>query len=133
MHAPPLTAVGRSRYEECVTSVYEECVESIEDAGASAERPILRSGGIALDLRLRTVDRGTGPVALTAREFHLMRFFMLHAGRPCSREQLLAEVWDTPFDPGTNVVDVCVHRLRHKLGHGSIETLRNVGYLLDAA
>ena len=40
-------------------------------------------------------------------------------------------VWDTQFETGTNVVDVYVHRLRHKLGGSQIETLRNVGYLLE--
>lgn len=93
----------------------------------------LRVGPITLDLQRRAVDRGAGSVALSAREFHLLRFFMLRAGRPCSREQLLAEVWETPFDTGTNVVDVYVHRLRQKLGRGSIGTLRNVGYLLETA
>jgi DNA-binding response OmpR family regulator len=58
----------------------------------------------------------------------LLRHLMREAGRACSRDELLADVWDTDFDPGTNVVDVSVHRLRQKLGAGAIETVRNVGY-----
>jgi DNA-binding response OmpR family regulator len=58
---------------------------------------------------------------------------MHRAGTVCSREQLLADVWNTEFDPGTNVVDVYIRRLRAKLGGDAIETLRNMGYALRAA
>jgi DNA-binding response OmpR family regulator len=54
------------------------------------------------------------------------------AGRPCSREELLADVWEMDFDPHTNVVDVYVHRLREKLGPGVIQTVRNLGYVVEA-
>jgi DNA-binding response OmpR family regulator len=49
----------------------------------------------------------------------------------CTREELLADVWQLDFDPRTNVVDVCVHRLRDKLGRGVIRTVRNLGYVLE--
>lgn len=93
----------------------------------------VRVGSLTLDLYRHAVDagNGAGPVPLSMREFDLLRFFMSRAGVPCSREQLLDAVWDTPFETGTNVVDVYVHRLRNKLGGGQIETLRNVGYLLE--
>ena len=93
----------------------------------------LRVGSLTLDLYRHAVDTGSGAgfVPLSTREFDLLRFLMTRAGRPCSREQLLDAVWDTSFETGTNVVDVYVHRLRHKLGGGQIETLRNVGYLLE--
>jgi DNA-binding response OmpR family regulator len=51
-------------------------------------------------------------------------------GAVCSREELLKEVWGYSFDPGSNVVDVTIGRLRHKLGEAMIETIRNVGYAL---
>jgi hypothetical protein len=54
-------------------------------------------------------------------------------GEVCSRERLLQDVWGYSFDPGSNVVDVCVGRLRSKLGGGLIETVRNVGYRIDAS
>jgi DNA-binding response OmpR family regulator len=78
-------------------------------------------------------NAGEGDVVLSAREFELLLFLMQRAGTVCPRDQLLAEVWDTPFDPHTNVVDVYVRRLRRKLGPNAIETFRNVGYALRAA
>jgi two-component system, OmpR family, response regulator len=98
---------------------------------APAERH-LRAGRLTLDLLRRSVDRGDGgPVALSEREFGVLRHLMARAGRPCTREELLADVWDMDFDPQTNVVDVYVHRLRDKLGPGLIQTVRNRGYVLE--
>src|ERR671939_761437 len=93
----------------------------------------LRAGRLTLDLLRRSVDRGDGsaPVALSEREFGVLRHLMARAGRPCTREELLADVWEMDFDPQTNVVDVYVHRLREKLGPGLIETVRNRVYVLE--
>jgi two-component system OmpR family response regulator len=101
-------------------------------AAAPAERH-LRAGRLTLDLLRRSVDRGDGggPVGLSEREFGVLRHLMARAGRPCTREELLADVWDMDFDPQTNVVDVYVHRLRDKLGAGVIQTVRNRGYVLE--
>ncbi len=100
---------------------------------ADAERH-LRAGRLTLDLVRRCVDRGDGgrPVALSEREFGVLRHLMARAGRPCTREDLLADVWQMDFDPQTNVVDVYVHRLRDKVGRGVIRTVRNLGYVLEA-
>ena len=57
---------------------------------------------------------------------------MLRAGDVCSRQRLLEEVWGYGFDPGSNVVDVCVGRIRAKLGSEVIETVRGVGYRFAA-
>src|SRR5260221_586688 len=68
---------------------------------------------------------------LSDREFRLLHHLALHAGEVISRERLLADVWGYTFDPGSNVVDVCVRRLRKKLGPGApIETVRHAGYRL---
>src|SRR5690349_14712251 len=101
-------------------------------APAPAERH-LRAGRLTLDLMRRSVDRGDGApaVGLSEREFGVLRHLMARPGRPCSREELLADVWDMDFDPHTNVVDVYVHRLRDKLGPGVIQTVRNRGYVLE--
>ena len=56
---------------------------------------------------------------------------MRRADTVCTREELLSEVWGYAFDPATNVVDVCVARLRHKLRGDIIGTVRNVGYRLQ--
>lgn len=110
--------------------------------GAGRQRPAngatpgrrmdLRTGGIVLDLERRRADAGEGPRQLSNREFLLLRHLMTHEREVCTRESLLADVWGLSFDPGTNVVDVCVSRLRAKLGRPAIETVRNVGYALAA-
>jgi DNA-binding response OmpR family regulator len=89
-------------------------------------------GGVRLDLVRRVADAGDGAVALSGREFLVLQHLMLKRGEVCSRQQLLADVWGYSFDPGSNVVDVCVGRLRAKLGPDVIETVRSVGYRIQA-
>jgi DNA-binding response OmpR family regulator len=98
--------------------------------GPATERH-LRAGDLTLDLVRRTVDAGAGPTPLSEREFGVLAHLMARAGRPCTREELLADVWEMDFDPRTNVVDVYVHRLRDKLPAGAIRTMRNLGYVLE--
>ena len=93
----------------------------------------LRIGRVVLDLRRREVDVGGGRVALSTREFLLLEHLMQKHNEVCPREELLAAVWGYAFDPGTNVVDVYVGRLRSKLGGQVIETVRNVGYCFEPA
>jgi DNA-binding response OmpR family regulator len=93
----------------------------------------LAVGRLTLDLLRRVADAGAGPVNLSEREFLLLQHLMRKASEVCSREELLAEVWGYSFDPGSNVVDVYVGRLRSKLGPELIETVRSVGYRLEAA
>ena len=100
--------------------------------GVRGKDAVLRAGGITLELRRRTADVGTGPIALSGREFLLLQHLMTRAGEVCTRDELLSEVWGYSFDPGTNVVDVCVRRVRAKLGPLAIATARNVGYRVDA-
>jgi DNA-binding response OmpR family regulator len=88
----------------------------------------LQVGGIVLDVQHRTADVGAGPVAMSEKEFLLLRYLLGREGEVCTREEILADVWGYSFDPGTNVVNVCVARLRSKLGTYAIETVRNVGY-----
>ncbi len=94
---------------------------------------IVRRAGISLDVSRRLADVGNGPVRLSEREFALLERLLRSHGEVCTREELLIDVWGLALDPGTNVVDVCVRRLRAKLGAGLIETARNVGYRLRAA
>jgi two-component system, OmpR family, response regulator len=94
------------------------------------EHRVLRAGRVTLELVRRTADARRGAVALSEREFGVLRHLMTRAGQPCSREALLADVWDMRFDPGTDVVDIYVHRLRDKLGRGLIHTVRSLGYVL---
>jgi two-component system, OmpR family, response regulator len=103
-----------------------------EHFGPTASR-WLDAGGVRLDLQRRQLRFGDRVIALSQREFILLSHLMRHAGEVCSRDQLLAEVWGYSFDPGSNVVDVCVRRLRSKLEKELIETVRNVGYCFVAS
>jgi DNA-binding response OmpR family regulator len=96
------------------------------------EHAIVRAGRLELDLAGRTARLGEVACGLTDREFHLLHLLARHAGEIVSRERLLADVWGYHFDPGSNVVDVCIRRLRKKLGAESIETVRHVGYRVAA-
>jgi two-component system copper resistance phosphate regulon response regulator CusR len=91
----------------------------------------MSAGSLTLDLIRRRADPGSGPVPLAEREFLLLGELMRNAGHTVSKERLLSSVWGYHFDPGSNVVDVYVRRLRAKLGAGAIVTVRGVGYRID--
>ena len=89
----------------------------------------LESDGFVLDLQKRTVCHDSTTAVLSTREFVLLEYLMRRAGDVCARAELLEHVWGYTFDPATNVLDVYVARLRHKLGAADcIQTVRNVGY-----
>jgi DNA-binding response OmpR family regulator len=90
---------------------------------------VIRVGRLELDLASRQARVGDRVADLADREFRLLHFLVLHVGEVISRERLLSEVWGFDFDPRSNVVDVCVRRLRRSLGpEAPIETVRNAGY-----
>jgi two-component system copper resistance phosphate regulon response regulator CusR len=94
----------------------------------------LRAGTLTLDVARRRVKLGDVVAELSDREFRLLHHLVRHQGEVVSRERLLSEVWGYHFDPRSNVVDVCVRRLRKKLGERApIETVRHGGYRLTAA
>jgi DNA-binding response OmpR family regulator len=93
------------------------------------EGNVIRVGRLALDLARRQARVGDTVADLSDREFRLLHFLMLHVGQVVSRERLLSEVWGYDFDPRSNVVEVCIRRLRRRLGpEAPIETVRNAGY-----
>ncbi|HEY0151184.1 MAG TPA: response regulator transcription factor [Longimicrobium sp.] len=98
-------------------------------AGAPA---VLRVGDLEMDPATREVRRGSTSVELTPREFSLLEYLLRNADRPLSRATLMEHVWGIRFDPGTNIVDVCVNALRNKLGREPelIHTVRGVGYAI---
>ena len=100
-----------------------------------ASETTLDVAGIRLDLLTREATRASHAVRLPDREAELLAYLMRHAGRVCTREEILSAVWDYDHDPGTNVVQVYIGYLRRKLGlPGSplpIETVRSVGYRLS--
>lgn len=96
---------------------------------AAGEQRFLVSGGVQLDLDRRRAITSEGSVSMTEREFALLAHLMRRSDRVCSREELLHDIWGLDFDPGSNVVDVCVRRLRTKLKPDPpIETVRGAGY-----
>jgi DNA-binding response OmpR family regulator len=100
----------------------------------AANGHILRAGSLTLDLARRQAQLGDRVVDLSDREFKVLHRLLECSGEVVSRERLLSEVWGYHFDPHSNVVDVCVRRLRKKLGPGSpIETVRHAGYRLAEA
>jgi two-component system, OmpR family, response regulator len=95
---------------------------------------VIRSGMLILDLARREARLGPVIAHLSDREFRVLHHLLEHAGEVISRERLLSEVWGYHFDPGSNVVDVCIRRLRKKLGEEApIETVRHAGYRVTAA
>jgi DNA-binding response OmpR family regulator len=100
---------------------------------AHRQKNRLRVGDIVLDLEARQLLVDGRPTVLSKREFLLLRHLMRNADVVCSRQELLSEVWGYDFDPATNVVDVCVGRLRSKVRPDLIVTVRNVGYQLQSA
>lgn len=92
---------------------------------------LVDAGRLVLDLARRQVRFDDVVCDLSDREFRLLHQLAIHRGEVISRERLLTEVWGYSFDPGSNVVDVCIRRLRKKVGHvAAIETVRHAGYRL---
>jgi DNA-binding response OmpR family regulator len=93
---------------------------------------VIRAGAVELDLTRREARVGQRVAPLTDREFRLLQYLIEHVGEVVSREDLLAQVWQDDFEPHSNVVDVCIGRLRKKLDpYACLETVRNAGYRLD--
>jgi DNA-binding response OmpR family regulator len=97
----------------------------------------LELAGLVLDSRARAVSYGQQPIELTQREFDLLELFMRHPGQALPRETILSEVWGYDFLGGSNVIDVYVRYLRHKLEAAGqprvIQTIRGVGYAARAS
>jgi DNA-binding response OmpR family regulator len=91
-------------------------------------RPTMSYGQLTLDLVGHYVEVGARRAHLAEREFQLLRELLSHPGEVVTKRHLLAQVWK--YDPGesSNVVDVCVRRLRSRLGNDVIETVRGEGY-----
>jgi DNA-binding response OmpR family regulator len=89
-------------------------------------------GDLTMNLVSREITRGTRKVELTTREFNLLEYLMRTPGQVFTRTQIHERVWDYHFDPGTNLVDVYIQRLRRKIDDGEatklIQTVRGVGY-----
>jgi len=100
--------------------------------GGGTGASTLEVGDLTVDLLTREVTRGGQVIVLTAREFQLLEHLARNPGRVLTRAQICERVWDYDFDPGTNLVDVYIQRLRRKIDVADapsvIETIRGVGY-----
>jgi two-component system, OmpR family, response regulator len=95
-------------------------------------QPELRCGGLALDPRLAKVTLDGMPVKLTGHEFRVLSYLMHHRGRVVSQGELTEHIYAQHFDRDSNTVEVFVARLRRKLGASVIETVRGLGYRMEA-
>ena len=113
--------------EELVARIHAVVRRSVGD-----RQNLLSVGPIKLDCITREVTCNQQAVELTTREFNLLEYLMRSPGRVFTRTQILEHVWGYDFNPTTNVVDVCMQRIRKKLdpigGSGLVESVRGVGY-----
>lgn len=95
----------------------------------------LQLGALELDRIHRRAWLAGRPLSLTTKEYAVLAWLMSHADRPVGRAELLTEVWETENDPGSNLVEVHVSRLREKLGPHAhmVETVRGAGYRFRVA
>ena len=112
-------------------------VRALVRRGGDLKSPVLRVGDLTLDTISRSAERGGRKIELTTREYSLLEFLMRSAGRVCSRMIILEKVWDYHFDPGSNLVDVYVRKLREKIDTGSdvklLHSVRGQGYVVKEA
>ena len=110
-------------------------VRALGRRGSEVKATMLRVGDLTLDTVTRKVRRGEQPIDLAPREYLLLEFLMRSPGRICGRMAIIEKVWDYDFDPGTNLVDVYIMRLREKIDSASdrklLQTVRGVGYVLQ--
>jgi DNA-binding response OmpR family regulator len=124
--APSAAAAGRPRSADLPGP--PRFARERPDAHPHSE--VIKAGHVTLDVGRLVADIGQGPVPLTRLEFLLLRELAEHVGVSVPKGTLLATVWGYDFDPGSNVVDVCIRRLRSKLGFDLIKTVRGEGYQL---
>lgn len=113
--------------EELIARLHAVVRRSVGD-----RQNLLSVGPLKLDRITREVTCNQQAVELTTREFNLLEYLMRSPGRVLTRTQMLEHVWGYDFSPNTNVVDVCIQRIRRKIdpigGAGWIESVRGVGY-----
>jgi DNA-binding response OmpR family regulator len=131
----------RSGADDYVTKpfAFEELLARVEALGRRPKEirsPVLRVGELELDMETREVRRGGERIELTPKEYTVLEYLMRHTGRVMSRTLITEYAWDYHFDPGTNIVDVVINRLRKKVDSGHpqklVHTVRGVGYVVKA-
>ena len=109
-------------------------VRALVRRGGENKSTILSLADLLLDTVSREVKRGNSKIELTVREYRLLEFLLRNTGRICGRMSIIEKVWDYDFDPGTNLVDVYIKRLREKIDDGFepklLHTVRGLGYVM---
>jgi DNA-binding response OmpR family regulator len=109
-------------------------IRALGRRGAENKSTVLHVSDLTLDTALRRGQRGGVIFELTTREFRLLELLMRSPGQICGRMSIIEKVWDYDFDPGTNLVDVYVKRLREKIDAGFepklLHTVRGLGYMI---
>jgi DNA-binding response OmpR family regulator len=109
-------------------------VRALTRRRAESKPILLQLADLTIDTIERQVKRGGRLIDLSAREYRLLEFLLRSQGRVCGRMQILEKVWDYDFDPGTNLVDVYVRRVRDKIDSDFspplLHTVRGVGYVM---
>ncbi len=109
-------------------------VEALIRRPKSVAPPVLRVGDLQIDTGSREVRRGSESIELTPKEYTVLEYLARNVGRVMSRTLITEYVWGYHFDPGTNIVDVVINRLRKKVDHAFetrlIHTIRGVGYVI---
>ncbi len=107
-------------------------LHAVTRRASGATQSILSAADLTMNLLTREVKRGGKPISLTPREFSLLEHLLRSPGRVLTRVEICERVWDYNFDPGTNLVEVYIQRLRKKVDGNAavklIETIREVGY-----
>lgn len=113
-------------------------IEALQRRGPAASQEVTTSfecADLHMDLLTRRVERGGNRIDLQPREFRLLELLIRNQGQVVTRTMMLEEVWDYHFDPGTNVIDVHISRLRKKIDEGAeialLHTVRGAGYMLS--
>jgi DNA-binding response OmpR family regulator len=118
---------------------FEELLARVEALGRRPKEirdPVLTVGDLELDIATREVRRAGEKIELTPKEYTVLEYLMRHTGRVMSRTLITEYAWDYHFDPGTNIVDVVINRLRKKVDSAHqqklVHTVRGVGYVVRA-
>jgi two-component system copper resistance phosphate regulon response regulator CusR len=129
----------RSGADDYVTKpfAFEELLARVEALGRRPQQlrtPVLRIADLEVDTATHEARRAGEPIELTPKEYTVLEYLVRHAGRVMSRTLITEYAWDYHFDPGTNIVDVVINRLRKKIDSGHarklIHTVRGVGYMV---